>query len=400
MLKMIEDIQIILKSYGYMGDTNNIDKNNIINFSNYVNKIIEFKQGQIYKVDSDVDRSALGFDFERPIYLYEGLVDKSNPTKPFADILGFELAQQFSKLNDIPLIEVLPYGAKGLVILTGDDDQAYLEKYSEQIKVIKDFPITYFLHPLTRHNKETLSNLNSNIEFGIHPDALEAPKKYSELAMEQLKNIQAIVENKIISVRNHGYLSDGYQGHLETWEKLGLEIDVNIPGVDGTALNGSYLPMKVKKIEGTWSEHYSLLTAFGDGMIFAYNMTESEAVSKIKKLAKQIENSIPGVLVFNLHPQNISLTTKIHKSILSIAKRKKWEAMKLGDYFNWIKILESLTIEKSDGEYIIRSSKNVNISGVVLNFNNIRKLSILERLFGKGYIMLPDFKNEIRIKYE
>lgn len=395
---IIQDLQIILKSYGYLGSLENISNSMINEYAHKIEKIIKFKQGDASKVAENIDKTKHGFDFERPFYLYEGLVDKNNPTKPNADILGFELANNMSKASEIPLIEVLPFGVKGLVILTGDDDQAYLEKYDEQLKVIKKFPITYFLHPLTKHTKETISAIGDNVDFGIHPDSLEEPKKYDILTKEQLQSMENLVGYKMNSVRNHGFLSDGYQGHLKTWEKLGLEIDVNIPGVDGTALNGSYLPMKVKKEDENWSEHYSLLTAFGDGMLFAQNLTESECIKKINNLAIQIENTFPGVLVFNFHPQNISSTTKMHKAVLKIAKRKNWMALTVNQYLEWLKIIDSIEIEKIDSEYIIKSNLDKEIEGIVLNFSQISSGGIFNNLFNKNRIVLPKWTTNYRFK--
>jgi hypothetical protein len=379
----IQDLQVILKSYGYLAPINKISNIQIDKYKKTIEKIIKFRQGDPSRVIKNVDKTKHGFDFERPFYLYDDFIDKKNPTKPHADILGFQLVNEMSKINDMPLIEVLPYGAKGLIILTGDDDQAYLEKYNEQLNLIKNFPITYFLHPLTRHTKETISALGNNVDFGIHPDALDTPSKYNILTEEQLESIENLVGRKISSVRNHGFLSDGYQGHLKTWEKLGLEIDVNIPGVDGTALNGSYLPMKVKREDGIWSEHYSLLTAFGDGMLFVHNLTEFECIKKINNLAIQIENSFPGVLVFNFHPQNISLTTKMHKTVMKIAKRKNWIALTMSQYLEWLKIIDSIKIEKIGSNYLLKSDLNKEIRGIVLNFSQVSSYSLLKKIFSK-----------------
>lgn len=393
------DLQIILKSYGYLSSLENISEEELFKYKDMVEKIIKFKQGDASKVTENVDKTKHGFDFERPFYLYESLIDKNNPTKPNADILGFELAYKMSKLNNIPLIEVLPYGAQGLIILTGDDDQAFLEKYDEQLKVIKNFPITYFLHPLTKHTTETISKLSpEHVDFGIHPDALEEPFKYDTLAKEQLKSIENLVGYKMNSVRNHGFLSDGYQGHLKTWEDLGLEIDVNIPGVDGTALNGSYLPMKVKKEDGRWSEHYSLITAFGDGMLFAQNLTESQCTKKINKLANQIEKTFPGVLVFNFHPQNISSTTKMHKAVLKIAKRKNWIALTMKQYLDWLKILDSIQIERVNEEYMLKTNLNKEIEGVVLNFEAMSSGGLLNNFFNNHRVIVPKWTKSYKVK--
>lgn len=360
-----EDLETVLRSYGFLGLIDCSDSK-LMEHVDIVEEIIKLKQGDPLKVDFQINKTRHGFDFERPFYLYDDLVDKNNPTNPRADVLGFKLASEFSIATGIPLIEVLPDGVSGVVMLTGDDDQAYLEKYDEQLKLLKDIPVTYFLHPSTRHNKETLSKLSENVSFGVHPDALEKPEEYDLRCIEHTGQINSLLGLNVRSVRNHGYLCNGYQGHLKIWEELGLKIDVNLPGVDGTALNGSFLPMKVRREDGSWSDHYALLTAFGDGMVFAQNMTERQGVTRIKNMARQIEETLPGVLVFNFHPQNISSTRKLHKAVIKIAKRRNWLALSMDEYWDWLNRVDSVTILKTDKGFLLESSYDGFIDRMVL----------------------------------
>jgi hypothetical protein len=159
-------------------------------------------------------------------------------------------------------------------------------------------------------------------------------------------------------------LNRGYLGHLNAWEENGLKLDVNYPGVDGTALNGSFLPMKVRRPDGTWSDHYSLLTAFGDGMVFALKMSQRQAARKIRRVAKQIEKNGPGVLVFNFHPQNIDHTRRLHQEVVSLARRPGWIAIGMESYLDWIETLDSLRIDYSRNRIVLTSPKEVR--GLVL----------------------------------
>ncbi len=329
-------------------------------------EITRYRQGDPQKVSEVAYKGGLGFDYERPNYLYEDQLDQQNRTEPWADNLGYMLAEQLSRIAQIPLIEPLPNGLKGLVILTGDDDQASLEKYEEQLKIIGNTPITYFLHPLTKHTSETLARLPPTVEIGVHPDALETPGKYDQICTEQTCFIRTLSGNPVRTVRNHGFLNDGYWGHLKTWESCGLELDVNLPGVDGTALNGSFMPFKVRRPDGLFSGHYSLLTAFGDGMVFALRMTDMQAARRIRKVARQIERRNPGVLVFNLHPQNIDSTRGIHEEVVRLAHRKGWQAMGLESYLNWLRKLESLSIQRTSDGWIVETTSDAVVEGIVL----------------------------------
>lgn len=360
---------------------------------NVEEEIVRYRQGDPARVREAKasDKACLGFGFERPIFLYENQIDSAGSTIPYADHLGFVVAECLAELSGMPLVEVLPHGACGAVILTGDDDQAHLEKYGEQLRRIRGLPITYFLHPLTRHTQSTLTDMPDRVEFGLHPDALERPDEYDEICKRQLGETQKLTDRPIRTVRNHGFLSDGYQGHLSTWEATGLDLDVNLPGVDGRALNGSFLPMPFRRHDGSWSEHYSLLTAFGDGMVQAQGLSNRQAARRIIQLARQIESDVAGVLVFNLHPQNTSDTIPIHRAVKKVARRKGWIALGLDSYLDWIRMLSNLRISNSEDGWIIRSDSPGPVQGLVLRTEHRGKRMKRE---------LPDWQDEIRIEKE
>lgn len=332
----------------------------------FVEEIVRYRQGNPARIQSGSYRGGFGFDTERPNYLYDGQVLSVAPTVPWADRLGYLIAEALARLTDWPLVEPLPGGIHGLVLLTGDDDQADLDRYQEQLREIQGLPITYFLHILTRHTKETLSALPPSTEIGLHPDALESPADYDRLCADQARVIRERSMRPARVVRNHGFLSRGYLGHLGAWETTGLELDVNLPGVDGTALNASFLPGPVRRADGTWSTHRSLLTAFGDGMVCALRMTESQAVRRIRQVVSQVERDGPAVLVFNLHPQNVPLTRRIHREVRAVATRKGWRALGCETYLDWLKTLDSLTITATQRGFQIASSRSGVIEGSVM----------------------------------
>jgi len=351
------------------------------------NELLFHTQGNPSKVDEIKNKSGYGFSFERPNYLFNDQIDNANRTHPWADYLGFFLAETLSQHTGFPLVEPLPFGAKGAIALTGDDDQAFLETYQMQLDLIGDLPITYFLHHLTKHTKETINKLPATVEFGLHPDALEEPAKYAELCFEQSQEMNELTGRKLRLVRNHGFLNDGYLGHLSAWERMGLDLDSNYPGVEGTALNGSFLPQPVRTLDGNYHSHYSLLTLFGDGMIEPYgpNLSTRAAISRINQLANQIENSHPGIMVFNFHPQNIMKTKKLHTAVLKIAKRPGWVAIGLDTFVNRLKIMEQLNIVQT-GEHRYSLDIPQALEGITLRYplpNGSWKRKILDPWSGK-----------------
>jgi hypothetical protein len=218
---------------------------------------------------------------------------------------------------------MLPGGAVGALVLTGDDDQAQLANYRVQLDLIGDLPMTYFLHPLTKHNARTLRAMAraGRIELGLHPDSLDAPSDYEKRFMAQARWFAALTGARPISVRNHGFLSDGYWGHFPVWDRAGVRISTNIPGLDGRILNGSLLPSRLF-LGDRLTDHWSLLTAIGDGIMFALGKSADEASECIMSLGNDIRRSgVPGVIVLNLHPDNVGTTRSMHIAALELVKR-------------------------------------------------------------------------------
>jgi hypothetical protein len=216
--------------------------------------------------------------------------------------------------------DMLPGGAKGALVVTGDDDQAKISSYEYQLTLLENLPITYFLHPLCRLGPQELVRLFSGrrVDLGLHPDALDEPQGYSARFNEQAKWFGKLTGNRPLSVRNHGYLNDGYWGHAKDWVRHGVRISSNLPGHDGQVLNGSLLPARLA-LDGRLTAHWSLLTAIGDGVMFALGMSAAEARSCVLAAAERVlARGIPGVLVLNLHPDNAEATVSMHEAVREI----------------------------------------------------------------------------------
>lgn len=102
-------------------------------------------------------------------------------------------------------------------------------------------------------------------------------------------------------------------------------------------------------------------------MIYALQLSQRQAVRKIRQLAAQIEGSYPGVIVFNFHPQNIDDTRRLHEEVVRLARRPGWIAMGVESYLRWLELLHDLHIEcVSKNGVRVTSSKPV--GGLVLRF--------------------------------
>ena len=298
--------------------------------------LIRYRQGDPARAAHPQTGALWGIPGERPTYLFDAQMPAGSEHDRQADWWTMAMASTIAECLGEPLPDLLPHGAPGAVVVTGDDDQAYLEKYQEQLELLDGLPITYFLHPLTRHTPKTLAAMidRHRVELGLHPDALDHPECYADLFREQAAWFARLTGKTATLVRNHGFLNDGYWGHLPVWLERGVRVSANLPGVNGTVLNGSLLPARMAW-EGQLTSHWSILTAIGDGVRFALGLDGPQSAQCIRDLADRIEQSgLPGVIVLNLHPQNVDHTREMHAALHEI-KERGFSAMTLGECVDW-----------------------------------------------------------------
>ena len=278
-----------------------------------------------------------GIAGERPTYLFEGQLDPDRSNDRQADWWMWTLRDALCRFGGVKVGDVLPFGAPGAVIVTGDDDQAPLYDYREQGRKLGALPITYFLHPLTKHDRTSLAEYSRNgaVEWELHPDALDTPGAYADRLREQCAWFSDLTGHRPKLVRNHGFLNDGYWGHAGPWIAEGIVASSNLPGFDGRVLNGSLLPARLA-LDGALTPHWSLLTAFGDGVFFVYEWTDEQALDAVQALAQRIlDSGVPGIIVLNLHPANHERAAAMHEAAHRLVERDGFAAMNLGDALTW-----------------------------------------------------------------
>lgn len=317
--------------------------------SDLAGDLIRYRQGDPAQAENRPTEAVWGFSGERPNYLFEAQIPEGCEHDRPADWWALALAQTVADCLGESLKPLLPNGAPGAVVITGDDDQAYLEKYQEQLDLLNGLPITYFLHPLTRHTPKTLATITRHhrVELGLHPDALEQPNRYAELYREQSAWFHTVTGQHAGLVRNHGFLNDGYWGHLPVWLEQGVKASSNLPGLNGKILNGSLLPARM-----VWNNqltsHWSILTAIGDGVRYALGMDGPQSAQCIRDLADRIlDSKLPGVIVLNLHPQNVAETKEMH-IVLHELVREGFVPMTLGDCIDWFAARDCGDLDVSD----------------------------------------------------
>ena len=277
-----------------------------------------------------------GFAGERPNYLFEQQLDPEAPFDRPADWWLWTLRDALIRHGGVAARPVLPGGAPGMVIVTGDDDQAPIEDYRAQRALLGDLPVTYFLHPLCKLDRAGLAEIGEgrDLEWELHPDALETPEAYPARLAEQCGWFETLTGRKPGLVRNHGFLNDGYWGHARLWLAHGIRGSSNIPGVDGRVVNGSLLPARLA-LDGALTQHWSVLTAFGDGAVFVHGWDAPTTREAVLSAGRRIaESGVPGVLVFNLHPANHLRAAPMHEAVRRLVE-DGFVASTLGDALDW-----------------------------------------------------------------
>jgi len=326
---------------------------------NVVEELIRYTQGDPGKLASSADRTLWGYGNERSTFLYEDHIVPGFELVPWADQLGYAIAHLIAAGSGLPLLCPLPNGKAGGILVTGDDDQAFLEKYDEQLRLLDGFPITYLLLPTTGQTAKTLTKLPKSVELGVHIDALACPERYDTVCNEQTAAIRALTGKPIRTVRNHGHLNRDYWGHLPAWEQARLSLDLNNRGLDGTCPTGSYLPFQVRRGDGSWSSHMSLFSTFSDSMLYLQKWPQKKQIRCIRGLAGQIERSFPGVMVFNFHPQNVSDGYEVHRAVMEIGRRRDWVALGAESYAAWLLATATLRMTVRSGCVALEAPDNI-----------------------------------------
>src|SRR5262249_41919227 len=118
--------------------------------------LVRYRQGDPACVAVRQTEPLWNISGERPLYLFEPQLTGEAPGERHADWWAMALATTLAVKTGVPLTPVLPAGAPGAVVITGDDDQAALACYDAQLTLLDGVPITYFLHPETKHSAATL----------------------------------------------------------------------------------------------------------------------------------------------------------------------------------------------------------------------------------------------------
>src|SRR5262249_11705034 len=103
----------------------------------------------------------------------------------------------------------------------------------------------------------------------------------------------------------------------------------------------------------------SLFSTFSDSMLQYQQWSESRQINVISGLAKQITRTYPGILVFNLHPQNVSSVRNVHRAVVDIGRRPGWRALGAESLRRWLEVVAGVRLSERAGSLVLSSPQPV-----------------------------------------
>ena len=224
----------------------------------------------------------------------------------------------------IPLLWYFPNPSLTGIILTGDDDWATADQFSQQVSVVEQSKakITLFLIKDSSFNAGSFSNAvtSGTVDLGMHPDVLFTKCPFYGLCSHPFRfyrktagNFQLELSDHVrdfihrydlqpLSLRNHHHYQKGYSELQSACSNLGVKIHFNFYSEDGTYLNGSGLPMKDVDEQGELIDVYSMLTLLAED--YVNNGKESDLIIITKDRIQQAKKYFHHPVVLNMHPHN------------------------------------------------------------------------------------------------
>jgi len=116
-------------------------------------------------------------------------------------------------------------------------------------------------------------------------------------------------------------------------------------------------------------------------MFFLQKWSEEKQIKTIKRLADRIDRTIPGVMVLNFHPQNVSQVSQVHRAVMQVGRRNGWRAFGAETFRQWLESVDGLRMDEADGDLFLCSSAPA--KDVALRWAGSATLSYLPTWQGK-----------------
>jgi hypothetical protein len=374
---------------------------------NIVDEIVMLRQGNPDNTNKDNPYDLQKCTCERPQYLYEGIIEKANRFIPEADIWGwfFAILVLSVRKRFRFLVWPLPNQMNFIPLFTSDGDEASVEqckKYNELVSQL-GFSNSVFLTPRTGGQDTSPEKLFPEADFGLHPTIYESSAlSYKSSLDKQYEWFVKTIGKSPRVVRNHMYFNNGYSGCQKLWASKSIYLNLNIPemfkfdsGKLPCVLNGSFLPLRFRDDEGTWLNHWTLSSPYGDGIPLSYGMLGGwmQTVSTAFNILRMLRKYCPGIFVLSFHPHNIErIRLQLRFSAL-LLRKNILSQFRVGELVDFLRARERLSFKFLSGKLIAVAP--VPIRGLtIVDFSEgqdmfTKNISVVGKSCLQGYFNAP-----------
>ena len=262
----------------------------------------------------------------RPSHLASSIGPSESGWVPFADLLARLLVDLVRRYvpAPVPLLSHLPGSAPGILLYSGDEDNADVASTDDQLSWIAEAGgrMNLYIIPIqTQSSEADVARYRTHNDVGPHPmltSRYQEPLSARLTELErQIRMFSEMFGVRSRSLRNHSTAWAGYLEPVEVMERLGVRMDGNFSS--GTykrdrqhapyAAFGAAMPVRFCKPEGELLDvfqqhtHLSDDAAFGDAD-YSYRLSRSAYATELERIYSDIATRFHTPYGVCIHPGN------------------------------------------------------------------------------------------------
>jgi len=305
--------------------------------------VMLIRQGDPALADFQFDNPSITRRSCKPTNLAMGVGPFDAGAVPYADLLARTLVDLIIDCLDhpMPTLATTPTGTNGVVLLSGDEDNASLDANAEEMDTFTDAGARmnlYIIPDLTQSSKQDVDRYSQNHDVGPHPNIVpqcDEPAEARIAAYEaQLDLYMKAFDRPARSVRNHAAGWVGYLDLIEVQAKHGIRMDANYFSCHTFRERnhapfspfGGALPLKFTRPDGRLIDVYQQPTQLNDDIWFApdrpysYHLNRAAAEPILAQLVHDISERFAVPLTTNFHPGNWYFAGEFAVMLLRLAQ--------------------------------------------------------------------------------
>jgi hypothetical protein len=280
---------------------------------------------------------------------------------PFADLLGRILLEILVRQigAPVPLISTMPTGARGMALVSGDEDNAPIANINQEMSDWSAHQVRmnlYMIPELTNSTQSDVEHYRRHHDLGAHPDLVPFVDDPTATRVAEYERQIRIFQEKFNvfprSIRNHAGGWAGYLDLVYVQQRCGIRMDLNYFSGNYSRERdhgffspfGAALPMRFCQPHGGLIDVYQQHTHLHDDILFAPDRDYSYKFTP--EVVRPIFDRVLNDLIFrfqtpiatNFHPGNWPFARQPALLLIQLAKEK---GMFLWSYDQWLAFWEA-----------------------------------------------------------